>query len=110
MDTDEDYLCLVENVNDTYTDLENKGWIDCYRENPDFAGNAYREEKEYGVTWYAFRKDTVNVMITSDMDWYIASVAATELCKALNIQNKQRRIRIFRNLKYREPILVEDMP
>jgi hypothetical protein len=110
LDTDDDYIALVEELQKEYTVLESLGWDDCYKDKSQEAAQKYAEEKEYGVLWHAFRKGITNVMITSDLHWYLASVAATELCKAQNIKDKEHRIRIFRNLKYNEPITIDDMP
>lgn len=112
MDTDEDYLVLVEDFNKVYYKLISpfSDWEDCMPQgSPEFI-QAYTDERQYGISWNAFRKGQINIMITGDMHWYLASVAATELCRKLNIQSKEQRIRIFRHLKYGEPVLLEDMP
>lgn len=114
LDTDDNYLVLVEDARGVYSKLINDGWEDCLKLAVDGSGkdaiDSYIDEQSYGVVWYAFRKGAINIMVSENWDWYVSSCAATELCKALNIKEKEQRIRIFRNLKYREHILLEDLP
>lgn len=109
IDTDIDILVLVTDINGSYNACTCRDWEDCYREATPKEHLAYQEEKRYGVIWHALRRGIINIMIVEDIDWYHASVAATELCKAWNILDRDRRIRIFRNLKYGEPLQKDDL-
>ena len=106
-DTDKDYLVLCENLDDTICAIMRDGWQSCVSDNGE--ADFYTEEQEYGVKWTAYRKGVFNLMLTMDSNWYHASVIATEYCKAFNIQDKERRIRIFRFLKYKEPLQEGDI-
>lgn len=111
LDTDEDYLVLVEDFNKVYLELsESPDWEDCMPSGTEAFKDAYQDEKSYGMSWNAFRHASINIMVTGDINWYMASVAATEYCRVHNVQDKAQRIRIFRNLKYREPLLPGDLP
>lgn len=112
LNTDEDYLVLVTDFNAVYQKLMSwdSPWEDCMPPGSDEFASAYEDEKAYGIPWNAFRLGEVNIMVTQDKDWYFASVAATELCKAWNVLDKDKRIRIFRNLKYREVLVEGDFP
>lgn len=110
LNTDEDYLVLVEDFNSTYFSLESSEWEDCLPLDTEEGAANYRDEKEYGILWHSFRKDNLNIIFTADKNWYFACVAATELCKSWNILEKDKRIRIFRNLKYKEPLAEGDLP
>lgn len=95
LDTDEDWLLLTEHdLLDTLTSLLNLGWVDCATTDKEL----YNEDK-YGVTWYAVRKGKYNLIVTTSFDWFMRGVAATLLCKAMNLQQKQQRIRLFRCIR-----------
>jgi len=113
LETDDDYLIYIPNVissMDTLRDSYGKdGWLDCLSEAfPDWE-ERYKEENLPKQSWGAFRKGEVNVVIYLDNYTYDCSVYATDLCKRLNVKDKERRIRIFRWYKFKEPILFDDL-
>lgn len=109
-DTDKDFLILCEDSYTLIKTLLQNGWESCIDEDNIEETEFYKEEQEYGVKWTAYRKGTFNLMITEDNNWYFASVVATEYCRTFNIQDKEQRIRIFRFLKYKEPLQEGDIP
>lgn len=59
----------------------------------------YAEDPDYSTTWYSLRKGNLNIIVTNDEEWFMRAVAATELCKALNLADKEHRIRVFRVIR-----------
>ena len=109
LDTDKDYLILVEDFNKAYYFLQDH-WIDCMPSGSNDFAEAYRDEKQYGTTWNAFRSGEINIMVSADTEWFLASIMATERCRIMNILDKKQRIRIFRYYKYGEPLLAGETP
>lgn len=59
----------------------------------------YELDKE-GFSCY--RKDNVNLIVTTQYEWYLKWVTATELAKKLNLLNKDDRITLFKFILYDE--------
>lgn len=111
--TDDDYLVHLPNSltsMDTLRGIYTKdGWLNCLSEScPDWE-DKYKEENLTMDCWGAFRKGEVNVVVYLDKDTYDYSVYATDLCQRLNVKDKERRIRIFRWYKFREPLTTDDL-
>lgn len=71
--------------------LEADGWSNCANE-----GDAarYSQGAGFGREFVAYRKDDYNLMLTVDTGFFYNAAAATELCRAMNIMDKQDRIRV----------------
>lgn len=65
------------------------GWVSCLTE---IQSQAYVNTPGFGKEWMAYRKDNYNLMIVYDTRHFARCVAATEMCKALNLMSKQDRI------------------
>lgn len=74
-------LDIGENAFDYVDQLRSKGWSLC--------GGDYDTE---GDTWAAVRCGDVNLMVTHSRPFFDGYLLATEVCKALKLQNKEERI------------------
>jgi len=83
LDTDNDTVFLVNGYYDWKQMLLDEGWGDC------------GEEYEKGEDFHAYRKGEENYIVTEDDDFYQSYVKATEGAKALNLLNKEDRIKLF---------------
>jgi len=83
-DTDNDTVFLVNGYYDYETFLLKTGWECC--------GKDYEGESEFS----AFRKGEENYILTENEDFYLSYVKATEGAKALNLTNKEDRIKLFK--------------
>ena len=87
MDTDNDTIYLVNGYYDWETSLIRSGW---------------ERSGDYNLEAYGFvslRKGEENFIITEDPDWYKNFVLATEGAKALNLTNKEDRIKLFQAIQ-----------
>lgn len=100
LDTDEDWLVLVKDLIAFQFEAKQDGWEDCLHED---ARSQYNMEEGCGMYWIAVRKGKVNLIVTNDEAYYLRSVGATLLCKQLNLQDKDERIKLFRSIKFEEP-------
>lgn len=66
------------------------GWESCLNE---VQAQAYANTPGFNETWMAYRKGVYNLIIVYDERHYARCVAATELCKVLNLTNKDDRVR-----------------
>lgn len=94
--SDRDFLCYVranfshyrseDNVtaHTVAARLEDRGWRHCLED--DLYDGAGR--------FVAMRKGLLNVIITDDWAFYDSSIAANEICKAMNIKDRNLRIAI----------------
>lgn len=80
---DLDVIILVKEKNETRDLLLNVGF---YHEGASDVSNS---------AFYSLRLGKVNFIITEDLVWYTKFLAATELCKHLNVLDKEKRIDIF---------------
>jgi len=83
-DTDNDTVILANGFYDWASMLMGDGWEDC--------GKQYEGHKG---EFRAFRKGEENYIVTEDPDFYTSYVKATEGAKALNLLNKDDRIKLF---------------
>ena len=90
-DTDVDYLVLVQYLWDAILVLKDTGWILCEGKE-----GAYEDDNDYSITWYAVRRQNLNLILTADPGWYQRAVQATTICKRHNILDKDDRIIVFR--------------
>ena len=98
--TDEDWLVLVDDLPGYWKGAKAEGWQDCLHEE---ALAQYAMEEGHGTFWVALRKGDVNLIVTDREAYYLRSVGATLVCKFLNLQNKEERVRMFRAIKFGEP-------
>ena len=99
--TDQDWLIFVNSTLDLHeyaSLLTDDGWADCITADADVQ-KAYRDDPAFGTHWLAYRKGVVNLILTESKSWYLRAIAATELCKGLNLQGKEDRINVFRNVR-----------
>lgn len=82
-DTDNDTVILVNGYYPWPDILRADGWEDC--------GIEY----EGGSEFQAFRKGEENYIVTESPHFYLSYVKATEGAKALNLLNKEDRIKLF---------------
>ncbi len=92
--TDVDYLVLVKDIKEAMDWLLADGYSLCEHQ--------YAQDVETGATvqWFAVRKGVLNLIVQANVSLYFRSCAATELCRALNVKNKEDRIAIFRAVKF----------
>jgi hypothetical protein len=84
MDTDNDTVILVNGYYDWDEMLYNEGWEDCGTDYDSMDGD-----------FRAYRKGEENYIVTEDEDFFFSYVKATEGAKALNLLNKEDRIKLF---------------
>ena len=87
MDTDSDTVILVNGYHDWYKMLIDEDWTD--------SGEHYDIEGDFR----SFRKGQENYIVTEDEDFYWSYVKATEGAKALNLLDKEDRIKLFRAVR-----------
>jgi hypothetical protein len=93
--TDEDWLVLV------HTDQVTN--IDSFLNGDGFlleGGEHYQWSADNDFSSY--RKDNLNILVTSSKQFYARHVRATALCKRLNLMDKEERIALFRTILYEE--------
>lgn len=85
-DTDNDTIFLVNGYYDYEEFLLNDGWEPC--------GDGYPDGD-----FLAFRKGEENYIVTEDEELFLSYVKATEGAKALNLLNKEDRIKLFQAVR-----------
>lgn len=98
LDTDDDWLVLVRDIEDVKRVLEERDWEPCLG-----LSDPYEVEKQL---WHytAFRKGNRNLIVTDDKTMYLRSVGATLVAQRLNLQEKEDRIALFRNIRFGESV------
>lgn len=81
--TDFDVLILVKDREEYRAILFEKGWIGC---------SGYEDKEEY---FFSAKYNNCNLIVTDNRQWYMKFAAATELAKAMNVQDKDLRIELF---------------
>lgn len=102
MNTDIDYLVLVNNRKTYEKFLQTQGFTSCL-EDPE---SQYPEESG----WSAWRKGELNLMVSDDIVWYLRSVAVTHLAKEMNLWKKSDRIDLFATVRDGEPFYSGPIP
>ena len=82
MDTDNDTVYLVNGYYNWGLSLLKDGWEQC-------------GEYQFGGQFTAFRKGVENYIVTEDEQFFERYVCATEAAKALNLLDKEDRIKLF---------------
>lgn len=99
MDTDEDYIVYMEPEEvreEAYARLDDLGFTMEGGKDDDY-------ESEDGHNGFrSFRRETLNIILTFDRDFYNSFCKATEFCKLHNVLPKPRRIEYFRAFLYGE--------
>lgn len=97
LDTDEDYLVLVPAA--AAVDLEcvlmSEGWT--------LGGSAIPDESntvDGDSRFKSWTRGSVNLIVTTSARFYRRFVAATEVCRRLNLLSKQDRIALFQAVLY----------
>ena len=93
MDTDEDFLLLVENMNDAVLKLKEIGFD---------SGMTPEQEREYaslqrtsGGRFKSLRLGHVNYIVTESAFFFDRFLTATHICKTMNVMDKKQRILVF---------------
>lgn len=86
MDTDRDTLFFVNDVPTAETTLLRDGWTPCLN------------GEYFDVAFKAFRKGIDNYVITAQRYFFDKYVLAAQVAKALNLQNKEDRIKVHETL------------
>jgi len=93
MDTDEDFLLLVEDLNEAVIKLKEIGFD---------AGMTPEQKKAYaslqrtsGGRFKSLRLGDVNYIITESAFFFDRFLTATHICKTLNVMDKKQRILVF---------------
>lgn len=64
-----------------------------------------QDEEEYDLESEAFecyRRGNINLIITTNYNWYLKWVEATKLAKKLNLLKKEQRVALFKYVLYDE--------
>lgn len=110
LDTDVDYLVLVEDLDVAGAYFHAYQWHNCLenwldkgdKDKGALDSSGYAVELECGARFQAWRQGEINVILTDDETLHLRSVAATLLAKQLNLQTKAERIKLFRCIKFGE--------
>ena len=91
-DTDEDILILTDKLYRLVEDCKAQG----YR-----GGEVYfTAEAKSASDFISLRKGNINLIVTEDRKWFNRFMAASHVCKTLNIMEKHRRILVFQAVLY----------
>lgn len=99
VNTDQDVLVYVRRhqVDRLFSALERDGWK--------FDGSeAYANSVREGQGFRSYRKGDVNLVVTSEREFYDRFVAATTVAKHLNLLQKSDRVALFQAVLYGNPI------
>lgn len=94
LDTDDDWLVLVPNLDKAGDELLAQGFEACLG-----LSDPYEIEKQLW-RFRAFRRGSLNLIVTDQREKYLQSVAATLLCAKLNLTDKDDRIELFRAIRF----------
>lgn len=95
MNTDDDYILHVKDMNQAGADLIANGY--------EFGGSEIPADVNYTNPdeWFAsFTKDEINLIVTGSETFYSRFVVATSIAKRLNLMNKNDRIALFQGVLY----------
>jgi len=92
-DTDEDFLLLVEDMNEAVMKLKEVGFD---------SGMTPEQEREYvelqktsGGRFKSLRFGSINYIVTQSAFFFDRFLTATHICKTLNVMDKKQRILVF---------------
>lgn len=94
-DTDQDVLCLIDdsNLDKLLQALEQDGF--------QFDGSEhYANSLEEGEGFRSYRNGEINLVMTTEFDFYHRFMAATSIAKHLNLLKKDDRIALFQAVLY----------
>lgn len=90
-DTDEDWIVLVDSLQDFGAAAMGDGWT----------GPAHpRDEEKYPDGFDTFRSGIINLIVTAQEDFYRRFDAATHVGRRLNLLSKDDRIALFQAVLY----------
>lgn len=87
LNTDEDWMYLVHDLDETYLYLAENNWK--------ISDASYNTVDNI---WASYRKGYINLLVTNNADHYNKSEAATELTKKRNLLNKEDRVALFKSV------------
>lgn len=87
MDTDEDWVVLVGDLDDFEEQLKDSGWLATMSD-------------EYGEGIRTYRKDILNLVVTDAPQVYSRWRLATLVARRLNLLRKEDRIMVFQAILY----------
>ena len=94
-DTDIDYVI--------YTNKEDK--LDTFLKSKGYTNSCAEEEEEYDLDnegFSCYRLNNINLIITTDREWYLKWVLATKVARKLNLKVKADRVMLFKSFLYDE--------
>lgn len=94
LDTDVDFVISTTEETKLHKFLISKGFE-----------QSCEDEEEYDMTsegFTCYRKSNVNLIVTTNYNWYLKWVEATKLAKKLNLLQKEQRITLFKYILYGE--------
>ncbi len=92
MDTDIDFIICTGKVIKLHEFLLRNGFL-----------QSCADEEEYDIEsegFECYRKDNINLIVTTNYEWYLKWVVATKLAKKLNLLKKEDRITLFKFVLY----------
>lgn len=103
-DTDADYLCLIDrgpNAATFYNLLHDNGFVNesILPTGEQKYGEMMREEDDIFESW---RKDEVNIILTYSDSFFNKFMAASDVCRHLNLMNKEDRVMVFEAVRIRK--------
>ncbi len=99
-DTDDDWLYLVANIEEFVQSFKKDGF---YVDGSLMGGNVVAENEVCKHGLFVSMKhpvDDVNLIATSDREFFQRFLAATAVCRRLNLMNKADRIDLFQAVLY----------
>jgi len=92
-DTDEDWCVFVgDSLYDVFTNLLHVGFERC--------GDYIVPEEVKEVVFVALRRGTLNLVVTNSEDFFNKTILARDVCKKLNLMNKDDRITVHWAIRY----------
>ena len=88
LNTDQDEMFLCNNLQIVNEILLNLGWTKCGLD----LNEPYDNKPSH---WAAYRKNNLNALITTNINYFMLMLKLTEQAKYLNILDKQARIEFF---------------
>jgi hypothetical protein len=99
-DTDDDWLYLVVDIEEAVRSFKKDGF---YVDGSLMGGSIVPDDQicKHGLfVSLKHRHDVVNIIATSDTDFFNRFLAATQVCTRLNLMNKEDRIALFQAVLY----------
>lgn len=76
--------------------------------NDDVGNHHYQTQAVRGFISFKRPADMINLIVTTNYEFFRRHILATEICKAMDVLDKRVRIQIFQRILYGNKINVED--